>query len=502
MPRRLKTRPRWRRAQLSTTPAKGEVPTAEALRSFLSGQTKERLVGLLMAQTVKDHRLFRSLMVEMATRSGGGRVNLTAIRRALDAAFDTEDVDSYREVAGYARGLDEAIDGVESLLKQGHAQEVIELAEHALSLAEDALTQVDDSNGEVSGVLERLQELHLKACKKARPDPEELAKRLFAWEMRGDWDTFHGSAQTYGGVLGKQGLAVFRKLAEAEWAQIPARDPGGRYDYDARRRRITGIMESLAQVSGDLEAKVAVMARDLSSAYRFLAIAELYKQSGDKARALEWAEKGVRSFPKQTDARLRTFLANEYHARRRHGEAMALIWASFEDRPSLDSFRALKSHAEKARCWPEWREKAIGSLHDAAGKTGSRRKAAPLRWDFGGGPASTLVEILLWEKRPDEAWEAARRYGCAESLWLELAKAREGAHPEEAFPIYQRRVEAALRLPNGQGYEEAVNRLRQVHELMTRLGKAKDFSAYLAGVLSTHGRKRNFMRLLVAARLE
>jgi hypothetical protein len=30
----------------------------------------------------------------------------------------------------------------------------------------------------------------------------------------------------------------------------------------------------------------------------------------------------------------------------------------------------------------------------------------------------------------------------------------------------------------------------------------KDFSAYLAGVLSTHGRKRNFMRLLAAARLE
>ena len=36
------------------------------------------------------------------------------------------------------------------------------------------------------------------------------------------------------------------------------------------------------------------------------------------------AERGLRSFPERADSRLREFLAQEYHRRERHDEAMAL----------------------------------------------------------------------------------------------------------------------------------------------------------------------------------
>ena len=47
----------------------------------------------------------------------------------------------------------------------------------AISLAEEALGEVDDSDGEVYGVLERLGEIHLKACRKAKPDPDISTRR-------------------------------------------------------------------------------------------------------------------------------------------------------------------------------------------------------------------------------------------------------------------------------------------------------------------------------------
>lgn len=42
---------------------------------------------------------------------------------------------------------------------------------------EQAIESVDDSDGEMGGLLERLRELHLAACRVARPDPAELAAR-------------------------------------------------------------------------------------------------------------------------------------------------------------------------------------------------------------------------------------------------------------------------------------------------------------------------------------
>ncbi len=89
-----------------------------------------------------------------------------------------------------------------------------------------------------------------------------------------------------------------------------------------RRYRITSIMEALARANGDVESLVAIKSRDLSSAYSFLKIAEIYREAGQHDRALEWAERGALAFPDKTDSRLREFLAEEYHRRHRHAEAM------------------------------------------------------------------------------------------------------------------------------------------------------------------------------------
>src|SRR5712692_2524526 len=94
--------------------------------------------------------------------------------------------------------------------------------------------------------LEQLQEIHRAACNKAKPDPGTLAKRLFEWELRTEWDTFFDAEAKYARVLGKEGLAVYRKLAEAEWARVRALEPGQKDpETYGKRFRITHIMETL-----------------------------------------------------------------------------------------------------------------------------------------------------------------------------------------------------------------------------------------------------------------
>ncbi len=476
-------------------------PEPQGLRDFLDRQEKERLVDILFNHAQVDDRLLRKLTLEQGKR-GGRQSELAAVRRNLDAAFDPGDVYSYREVSGFADRLDEAVNDLDDLLKQGKAEEVIDLTEHAIGLAEEALGQVDDSDGEVYGVLERLGELHLKACRKAKPDPEDLARRLFAFELRTDWDSFNGAVDTYAGILGKKGLVVYRELAEAEWKRVPARKAGDSPDFGGPQWRLGQILERLARSAGDVEALVAVKSHDLSQPWFYLQIAEIYKDAGKRDLAIEWAEKGIGAFPKRTDPRLRSFLAGEYAAHRSHGKAVDLLWANFTDAPGIEAYKELKKLAERARAWPEWREKALALLRERA-KNGTSRPSAP-RWpplNLGRGPASQLVEILLWEKKVEDAWTSARQLGCSEELWLQMARLRELSHPEDSLAVYQRQAESALQQPSPRGYEAAAARLKQVRDVMTRLGKTRELAAYLASVRLANKRKRNFLKLLDAARL-
>ena len=90
-------------------------------------------------------------------------------------------------------------------------------------------------------------------------------------------------------------------------------------------------MEALAEINGDIEELVAVKSRDLSSGYRFLEIATIYKNFNMSEKALEWSEKGIKAFPKNTSSDLRDFLAEEYHNLKRFDDEMKLIWANFSD---------------------------------------------------------------------------------------------------------------------------------------------------------------------------
>lgn len=456
---------------------------------WVESQSRETLTALVLEALREDDWLCRRLLLEVAKAAQPG-INLATYRAAIEAAVEPDDFVGYRDVYEHTRGIDAVIDSVEQLLKDGHAAAVVKLAEFALGQVQASLRMIDDSDGHMGGILDRLQGLHLAACKKAKPDPVALAEQIFARELRSDFDIFSGAAQAYAGVLGKRGLARYRELAEAEWARVPPLGAGGRSsDAYPHRFRITQIMETLARQSGDLEALVEVMSRDLSYAYSYVQIAAVYRQAGYEERALAWVERGLAAFPEHTDLRLREFVADAYHRLGRHAEALELAWANFVDRPGLGTYRALKGYATQATAWPATRERALALL---------RETVAARRQGCWGADHSRLVEFYLWEEDGEAAWQEAQTGGCSEELWRQLAAGREKRHPADAVAVYQRLVEAAVARKNNQAYQDAVTLLGKVQGLMGLLGREADFSRYLASVRAAHKPKRNLMKLLAA----
>jgi len=458
------------------------------LRAYLALLPVDQLVDLVVEAASSDAGFGRRVTLSAAAVDSVAAKTIATYRAAIRSAVGERYVE-WDEAWSYACDLDRTVDSLQALLAAGNAAAVVELADEFITLAEDAVERVHDDGGEMIAVLERLSELHLAACRKAKPDRAALAERLFARELAGEWGVFDGAASTYRTVLGKPGLARFRECAACEWERVPERGPGAER-HDARTRRLATIMEGLA--GSDVDELAEVKSRDLSSPERFAEIACLYGEAGDHDTALAWALNGLDAFPDAPGSRLRAFLVAEYARRGRHDEAVAVARAEFEHRPTVDAYRVLGDRAEAAGRWPEVRAQARAWLHDrlAAARRQAIR-APPGRWsqraDF-----SALVAILLSDEDLEAAWAAAVDGGCGEAQWLDLARRRRDRHPVDARGVFQRLAQEAIERPGEHRYDRAIELIREAGELMG----VGDYAAYRAELNERHGRKRNFVTKL------
>lgn len=228
------------------------------IKEYLVTQAPETVIELLLDVAQRDDRLYQSLLLK-AERTGGNVVK--AFRRAIDGATHIHGYLDWREVSTFASNIDQIVESLAELLQPESAASLVELAEYAIERVESALEQIDDSNGEVSGTVHGLGELHRQACAMVRPEPTGLAERLFHLETTLPFNVCSFDAATYRDVLGQEGLCRYRELAEAAWCKIQPRD--SKDGYDANRYRITRIMEQLAEASDDIEELVAIKSRDL-----------------------------------------------------------------------------------------------------------------------------------------------------------------------------------------------------------------------------------------------
>jgi uncharacterized Zn finger protein len=106
------------------------------------------------------------------------------------------------------------------------------------------------------------------------------------------------------------------------------------------------------------------------------------------------------------------------------------------------------------------------------------------------------VEIFLWEKDAESAWQEAQVGGCSNTLWMTLARHREKDHPADALAIYRKQIDPLVSQTNNDAYREAAGLIRTIRQLMIRLDQKDQFTAYLNEVRTTHKRKRNFMAML------
>jgi uncharacterized Zn finger protein len=461
------------------------------IRDYLATQKPEMLIDLVLEATQRDDRLYQSLALKAERAVAGSNVQ-QIFRKAINKATRVHGFVDWREAGDFAGDLEQLAEYLEELLTPDSAGMLVELLEYAIERVEDAMQSIDDSNGEVGSIVDALGDMHLKACELAQPKPCALAERLFRMEMTLPIGICSFSATTYSHVLGEQGLRRYRELATVEWQKIKPKQSGD--NFEDHRWRITRIMESLAMASGDVEELVAIKARDLAYTHDYLNIAEIWAKAGQDDKALDWAERGLKAFPKGTDNRLRDFLVAAYLKRKRNEEALQLTWVQFEERAILEHYQKLHKVAKQLGLWTEQRERAL----DWVAEVIARRAAATDRWNP--KPAipnfSLRVEIALWEKDLDAAWAAVNAGVCAHDLLITLAGKLETKRGNDALTVYKRVIPLLVEQTNNTAYADAAKLICKVGVIMDAQEHHQDFGYYVAELRMRFKPKRNFIKLL------
>jgi hypothetical protein len=390
--------------------------------------------------------------------------------------------DPYRGRREYSQTARHVAEECARLVAVGRADLAAPVLRKAVDRVTRALMYMDDSSGIVGDDLQELMDLYAKACAAALPNPISLAGWLVKVECDGPgWPRVR--LADFAPALGKRGIAEVERLV-AERARVA--DP----ESWTAAFAVRDLREQLAEVSGDVDRYVAVLAEHLTNAVQYQRIAEALRAAGRREEAIDWARRGVAaSVGSPYTDRLRDLLVDLLVAAGDTSGAVRARRAEFERHPTAAGYRSL-----------------IDTVGTVGGDDPTAWALQVLRDRMTQQPAyaSELVDVLLAAGRDDEAWQAALHHqGWLGVLrWQTLLERRAATHPEEVIQPYRDLVEQTiLDSADKRRYRRAVALLTVLQRVYQAAGEPGAFGRYLAELRVDHKRRPTFLKTLDAAAL-
>ncbi len=468
---------------------------ADALELLQQEEEKEGILEALRQWADAD-TAFAQKVILFASRRADPAARISVITKLVKDAIRVRGVRSFKAGA-WTRGISLAMDQVDELVRDGQAEAVIAICESGLQQLETTMLNIWQATEHYDLIRDRIETVHARACMEVRPDPVELAERLYAIAKESRFGILASLVERYAVVLGKKGLNLIRQRVEVGWNQL---SPVLTYSDWSRRpssaHKTQQLMESLVRQSGDVDELVRVMSKDLSSGVRYHEIADRLVEAGRLEEALALAEQGVERHKQDPYGGLHMLMTELMGKLGRQEDVLRTSWTGFETSPNINSWNVLRSDAQAANEWPVWRDKAIALLRENIEPPAGKRSDARTI-EYISSCRALLPNVLLQEGFLDKAWKQAKKTGATSAVWLQLAFEMEEALPLEAMGIYYAEgVELAKYASNVRQNEEAFVLLERAGDMAAKAGEQDRFSLLLDDLASKLAWNRGFLKLL------
>ena len=439
----------------------------------------DRLAELVVEHADEDPALRKKLRLAIAANTGPTRLTTEVDRRirSLDRGRSFLDHKQSRALAGE---LDDLRTAITERLATVSALEAADRLQRLVACAPTVMRREAESSGYIEEAFENIVKAwgHLWSTIPDR-NPAELAGMILRRIESDDFLSGHGLLSAFPEALGEEGLAALREQIESILA---SEDKPTTNDWRAgsRWRRLTGTLESIADLTGDVDAYVATVIAnsDGEIGWRRLGIARRLLAAGRPAEALEWISEIESRY--DDDHQVVDIRLAALEDLGRPDEAQALRYAWFER--SL-STAYLKDYLRKLPDFEDFeaRDKAVelALRHDNAPRALAFLIELP---DLGAADRMVGERIDELDGRHYELLEDSARYLAAE-------------YPTSAARLYRLMVVSILDRASANQYGYAVRYLKEAENLSPDASRIEGHDAFILRLRRDHGRKWKFWGL-------
>ena len=382
------------------------------IRSYLDGKTKSQLSQLIFELAGKFPQIAQELADRKQLASGNVKSLISRLKKEIREISNEPGWQNYWQHEGYTPDYSEIRVKLETLLKAGHADEVLKLGKELIELGNQQIEESHDE-GETATEIEECMPVIVKALEQS--SMAEADKLTWAVDvvLKDDYDVFNAFGEyldrphtkidwnTLADRLLKQLGKMKRTNIKNDFHRNYSRDRLSNWIIHAlecagRREEIIPLCEAEAQQTGSYTRLV-----------EHLILEERY------ADAEPWIQEGIRKTEKElpgiaSDLRHRL---KEIRVSQKDWTAVATMQTEeFVRYPSEKTFLECQKANAKTKTWPKVREHLLFYLEK--GELPWQQKGWPLGTSNQTKPdvsfrntfpmANVLIEIAISEKKPEK----------------------------------------------------------------------------------------------------
>ena len=488
------------------------------LKGFLEGQTKEQLITLLKDLSERYPSVRKDLQDRQNLSKGSVKRVVGAARKEIHELSSRPGWRNHWNNEGYVPDYSRVKNRLESLLANGHADEVVALGKELL---EAGIRQVEmsDDEGETGNEISSCLDIVFQALPQSTLSPVEQMLWVIDAELEDEYELCYGAESFW---KKKQKASDWNIVADRLLERLNKFQPVKGEDSFSRsyhRDNLTNWIIRAFENSGRHEEIISLCEREAVTTGSYTRLVDVLRKAKRLEEAEQWIHKGIKATQKQWPGIAKQLKDTLREMREREGNWLKVAAFRTEDflqSPSLHTFQDMKKAAEKAKAWPEvW---AAALLYLETGKlpqsdptwplpeTGVKEDREPRKSEF--PMIDVLIDIAIEEKRPDEVlrWYDQRKskkqifWGWDGYQEDQVADAVADHYPDRAVAIWKNVAEKQVALTKPKAYEAAAVYLRKVHSLLKKLKREEEWENYLLNLRQANARKTKLIEIL--SRLE
>lgn len=488
-----------------------------ALIAILEKKSKEELVTLLLDFSGRHPEVKRKIQEDDQLRRGKIDKLAMALRKEIKAVTREEAWYNHWNGEGNRPDYSHIKEQLAALLKQGHADVVVELGRELWEGGNEQVEQSHDEGDTACDIGECMEIVFqaVKASTLSRP-----AQLLWMIDiLLADQFSICDScgrvirSRTYGKEDWTE--VADNLLKRLDSMAVPRSD-----DYSGRFSR-KGVMNWLIDAferSGQRKKIISLLEREADATQSYERLADTFLHGGNPEKAREWCIKGYQktvSTAPGIASVLQKKLRELARQEKKFDLAAAYLAQDFFSYPSKVSYSELRKAAEKIDCWPAVRAAALAFLESGQRPDIAARKGAGTPWPLPTPEVSAtsdkrlrrdypdldaLIEIAILEKRLDDVvtlyQEQQKKLRWGTGKGEEVAAAVAATHPDIALAIWKQLAEGQIKLVKPRAYEEAAVYLRKMRKVYQQTKRLEQWQMLIRKLRTVHKAKRRLLEVL------